>query len=169
MRPPYIAMFLVTLMLFTVLPATTGTEPEEPINTPPSCSADRENWTMGVVFCNGNATTGYTLFAPIPGNTTYLIDHEGRYLHEWVSPGNHRPALSAYLLPDGSLLRTANTASTAVGNFSGGGTGGKCQRRHFGFLLGMCSVASFSLTSSTSLNVFSKSSCAPSCTVLTKL
>lgn len=128
MRPPHIAVFLATLMFISVLPATTGTEPDEPINTPPSCSADRVNWTMGVVFCNGNATTGYTLFAPMPGNTTYLIDHEGRWIHEWVSPGNHRPALSAYLLSDGSLLRTANTASTAVGNFSGGGTSGKLER-----------------------------------------
>lgn len=128
MRTSHFAVFLATLMFISSLPTLAGSEPDEPLNSPPSCSADRANWTMGVVFCNGNATSGYTLFAPMPGNTTYLIDHEGRWIHEWVSPGNHRPALSAYLLPDGSLLRTANTASTAVGNFSGGGTSGKLER-----------------------------------------
>ena len=63
-------------------------------------------------------------------NTTYLIDHEGRELHQWSSPAEHRPALSAYLLPDGDLLRTANIAQTAVGNFSGGGTRGKLSVLH---------------------------------------
>lgn len=94
----------------------------------PTCNADRENWTVGVIFCDNQATAGYTLFSPIPSNTTYLIDQEGRWVHEWSSPGEHRPALSAYLLPDGDLLRTANIASSAVGNFSGGGTGGKLER-----------------------------------------
>lgn len=97
-------------------------------STTPTCNADRENWTMGLVYCNGQASQGYTLFSPIPSNTTYLIDHEGREIHNWSSPGEHRPALSAYLLPDGDLLRTANIADTAVGNFSGGGIGGKVER-----------------------------------------
>ena len=81
-----------------------------------------------MVFCDDGASEGYTLFSPIPSNTTYLIDHEGRLVHTWTSPGEHRPAISAYLLPDGDLLRTANIAASAVGNFSGGGTGGKLER-----------------------------------------
>ena len=104
--------------------ATDDTDPR-PV---PTCSADRQNWTIGLVYCNEEASLGYTLFSPIPSNTTYLIDHEGREVHQWRSPGEHRPALSAYLLPDGDLLRTANIAQTAVGNFSGGGTGGKVER-----------------------------------------
>jgi hypothetical protein len=116
-------MLLLTSMSF----AHAASQDSEPL-TAPSCNADRENWTMGLVFCNEEASRGYTLFSPIPSNTTYLIDHEGRALHSWSSPGEHRPALSAYLLPNGDLLRTANIADTAAGNFSGGGIGGKVER-----------------------------------------
>ena len=118
-----------TCMLFlsAVPVAQATTDDGEPWPTP-TCNADRQNWTIGLIYCNHEASLGYTLFSPIPSNTTYLIDHEGRELHQWSSPGEHRPALSAYLLPDGDLLRTANIAQTAVGNFSGGGTGGKVER-----------------------------------------
>lgn len=121
--------FVCTSMLFlSAIPVTQAAlDDTEPWPTP-TCSADRQNWTMGLIYCNNETSLGYTLFSPIPSNTTYLIDHEGRELHQWSSPGEHRPALSAYLLPDGDLLRTANIAQTAVGNFSGGGTGGKVER-----------------------------------------
>ncbi|MGA0241131.1 MAG: aryl-sulfate sulfotransferase, partial [Poseidonia sp.] len=120
------ALSIVFLFVFASLPAVAQTEPT--VNPTPVCNADRSNWTVGVVFCDDGASEGYTLFSPIPSNTTYLIDHEGRLVHTWASPGEHRPALSAYLLPDGDLLRTANIAASAVGNFSGGGTGGKLER-----------------------------------------
>ena len=120
------ALSIVILFVFASLPAVAQTE--SPVNPTPVCNADRSNWTVGVVFCDDGASEGYTLFSPIPSNTTYLIDHEGRLVHTWASPGEHRPALSAYLLPDGDLLRTANIAASAVGNFSGGGTGGKLER-----------------------------------------
>jgi len=120
------ALSIVFLFVFASLPAVAQTE--SPVNPTPVCNADRSNWTVGVVFCDDGASEGYTLFSPIPSNTTYLIDHEGRLVHTWASPGEHRPALSAYLLPDGDLLRTANIAASAVGNFSGGGTGGKLER-----------------------------------------
>ena len=117
-----------SMFFLSAVPVTQATTDDaEPWPTP-TCNADRQNWTMGLIYCNDEASKGYTLFSPIPSNTTYLIDHEGRELHQWSSPGEHRPALSAYLLPDGDLLRTANIAQTAVGNFSGGGTGGKVER-----------------------------------------
>ena len=128
MRKPTIAVVLTCLFLASLV-GVAGTSDESPHTNPkPTCNADRTAWTMGLVFCNDQATVGYTLFAPIPSNTTYLIDHLGRYVHSWPSPGEHRPGLSAYLLPDGDLLRTANIAQTAVGNFSGGGTAGKLER-----------------------------------------
>jgi len=63
---------------------------------------------------------GYVLFAPVSSTTTYLIDKCGNQVHSWNSA--YKPGLSAYLLPDGSLLRTGN-----VGNPTfqlGGGAGG---------------------------------------------
>jgi len=118
------------MFAFASLSAIAQTEP--PVNPTPLCNAERTNWTVGLVFCDERASEGYTLFAPIPSNTTYLIDHEGRLVHTWTSPGEHRPALSAYLLPDGDLLRTANIAASSPGNFSGGGTGGKLERISWG-------------------------------------
>ena len=95
----------------------------------PVCNADRQaNWTVGLIQCTNNVSEGYTLFSPMPSSTSYLIDNEGRQVHNWTSPGGHRPGMSAYLLADGSLLRTANIAQTAIGNFSGGGTAGKVER-----------------------------------------
>mgnify|MGYP006261294559 FL=1 len=83
------------------------------------CSANRnDSWTIGLIYCTDEIEQGYTLFSPMASNTSYLIDHFGREVHHWTSPGNHRPGLSAYLLDDGSLLRTANLGNNQPGEFS---------------------------------------------------
>ena len=78
---------------------------------------------MGTLLNTADSFDGYTLFAPVSSTRTYLIDNCGQVVNEWQS--NDRPALSAYLLEDGSLLRTqqANNAG-----FNSGGSGGKIQR-----------------------------------------
>ncbi len=48
---------------------------------------------------------GYTLFAPMPSTTTYLINNSGGVVHTW--PNIYNPSLSVYLLQNGNLLRTA--------------------------------------------------------------
>jgi hypothetical protein len=68
---------------------------------------------------NGLEKSGYILFAPVAYNKTYLIDKCGLLVHSWNS--TYKPGLSAYLLPDGNLLRTGNTQNSA---FNYGGTGG---------------------------------------------
>ena len=122
------AVLLAVMMLASLSQVQAETDAsnggEEPV-----CNADRQaNWTVGMVQCTNNVSEGYTLFSPMPSSTSYLIDNEGRQVHNWTSPGGHRPGMSAYLLEDGSLLRTANIAQTAIGNFSGGGTAGKVER-----------------------------------------
>ena len=93
------------------------------------CNANRnETWTVGLIYCSGNMQPGYTLFSPMATNTSYLIDEYGREVHSWTSPGDHRPGLSAYLLDDGSLLRTANLGAKQPGEFTGGGSAGKIER-----------------------------------------
>ena len=83
------------------------------------CSANRnETWTIGLIYCTDNIEEGYTLFSPMASNTSYLIDHYGREVHQWISPGNHRPGMSAYLLDDGDLLRTANLGNNQPGEFT---------------------------------------------------
>ncbi len=92
------------------------------------CNADRnETWTVGLIYCTDEMQEGYTLFSPMASNTSYLIDEFGREVHHWISPGDHRPGLSAYLLDNGSLLRTANLGQNQPGEFSGGGSAGKVE------------------------------------------
>ena len=65
---------------------------------------------------------GYTLFAPMQSNTTYLINNSGEIVHTWES--DSRPGLAAYLLENGSLLRTS-APGTIHPVFYGGGA---CER-----------------------------------------
>ena len=92
------ALLLALLMTVSLLHAQAlnlnARSMEEPV-----CNADRQaNWTVGLIQCNDNISAGYTLFSPMPTTTAYLIDSDGREVHNWTSPGGHRPALSAYLL-----------------------------------------------------------------------
>ncbi|WP_186775444.1 YHYH protein [Rubripirellula tenax] len=83
-----------------------------------STSCDSAN-TVGLIQCDAAAAPGYTLFAPNPSTETFLVDQNGFLVNSWTA--SNRPGLSAVLLDDGSLLRTANTGGT---NFVAGGNGG---------------------------------------------
>jgi hypothetical protein len=61
---------------------------------------------------------GYILFAPLNNHTTYLVDRCGKKVHEWVS--RFQPGLSAYFLPDGTLLRTGADTENATYRNTGG-------------------------------------------------
>jgi hypothetical protein len=74
----------------------------------------------GLSINKPEALQGYSLLAPLNLTSTYLIDMEGRIVNEWKS--EFTPALSAYLLPDGQLLRPA-----AERGF-GPGAGGRIQK-----------------------------------------
>ncbi|MBS1538370.1 MAG: aryl-sulfate sulfotransferase [Bacteroidetes bacterium] len=60
----------------------------------------------GVLQSNSGQQDGYILFAPMSSTSTYLIDKNGQQIKSWNS--KYTPGKSAYLLPDGSLLRTGN-------------------------------------------------------------
>lgn len=63
--------------------------------------------TVGMLYHDSTkAFQGYTLFAPNVATTTYLIDMNGKLVHQWES--EYVPKLSAYLLEDGDLLRPAS-------------------------------------------------------------
>jgi hypothetical protein len=72
----------------------------------------------GVSVNDSRAYQGYSLVAPMNSTSTFLIDMEGRIINSWTS--DYTPALSAYLLPNGHLLRTGNDHA---GSFPGGGAG----------------------------------------------
>lgn len=60
--------------------------------------------STGLTFQDSSNTKGYVLFAPLFSRTTYLIDKTGKEVKTWMS--DWLPAQSAYLLPNGHLLRT---------------------------------------------------------------
>ncbi len=61
--------------------------------------------TVGTLLNDSNSFHGYTLFAPMNSNNTYLINNCGELIKTWES--EYHPDLSVYLLENGDLLRTA--------------------------------------------------------------
>jgi hypothetical protein len=90
-------------------PAGTGPEKEKP--------------KLGLSVNDPKAFQGYTLLAPMMSTKTYLLDMQGRVVRTWESDCN--PALSAYLLEDGHLLRPGTLPQQGFGG--GPGAGGRVQ------------------------------------------
>ncbi len=73
--------------------------------------------TVGLILNDKNQSyNGYTLFAPNLARITYLIDNNGKLVHQWTS--DFIPGMSAYLLENGNLLRAAKI--TGSGQRTGG-------------------------------------------------
>ncbi len=85
-------------------------------------SVSAQERTVGLFLNDPASYNGYTLFAPLAYTSTYIIDNEGRLIHSW--DGTHRPGMSAYLLENGNLLRTASITNSF---FNSGGEGGLIQ------------------------------------------
>ncbi len=80
--------------------------------------------TVGL-FLHDTAQTfkGYTLFAPKQNTMTYLINNEGRIVHQWTA-SKYPPGQSVYLLENGNILRSCMTKGKLS---SGGGEGGRVE------------------------------------------
>lgn len=65
------------------------------------------------------SANGLTLIAPMSSNVTYLIDDFGTVKHQWQN--SDKPRLSAYLQPNGNLIRAGELST---GFFDSGGKGG---------------------------------------------
>ncbi len=84
--------------------------------------------TVGLTFSAAGASEGYTLFSPHASRDAYLLDIQGRIVHRWVT--NSYPGNTAYLLPDGHLLRSGKTIG---GGFPAGGQGGVVEEYRLGW------------------------------------
>jgi hypothetical protein len=71
---------------------------------------------------SAQASPGFRLLGPMAGTNTYLVDPSGTIVHTW--PSTYLPGVAAYLLDDGTLLRTIKTPGAPTN----GGTGGGVQR-----------------------------------------
>jgi hypothetical protein len=85
-------------------------------------SVKAQTQTVGLFLNDSSAFNGYTFFAPSAYTNTYLINNEGLLVNSWE--GTYTPGLSAYLLENGNLLRTATILNSS---FGGGGSGGLIQ------------------------------------------
>ena len=82
--------------------------------------------TVGLFQNDPGSFDGYTIFGTLTTGPTFLIDNEGKLVHEWFSAfptGN-----TIYLLPGGSLLRASRFEPVPVGRFNAGGAGGRIER-----------------------------------------
>lgn len=75
----------------------------------------------GLILKTDQASPGLTLIAPFGGQSTYLIDLDGKVVHSWTT--ERKPSQAAYLLPDGCLIRTYKVQND-VFNVPGGPAGG---------------------------------------------
>lgn len=78
--------------------------------------------TVGLFLNTPKAFQGYTLFAPKHNNVIYLMDNEGRVVHQWQSA--YEPGQSVYLKPNGNLLHCCFTKNRG---FTSGGEGGRVE------------------------------------------
>jgi len=81
--------------------------------------------TVGLLLNDEASFSGYTLFAPMQSQTTYLINNEGKLIHAWDS--GFVPRLSVYLQENGDLLRTVPYAPSAVERFDAAGAAGRIE------------------------------------------
>jgi hypothetical protein len=95
LRHIWVALTLAVAMIFAAPNQTIGAE----LSQEPAPKAKKR----AVVLNEPRSFQGYTLVSPMSSTKSYLIDMEGKIVHTWVGTGT--PALTAYLLPTGNLLR----------------------------------------------------------------
>jgi hypothetical protein len=85
--------------------------------------ASGQSKTVGLFINDSKAFNGYTLYSPKHYPYTYLINNEGRMVHQWTA-STYEPGQSVYLLESGHLLRTCMTKGKLS---TGGGEGGRVE------------------------------------------
>jgi hypothetical protein len=80
---------------------------------------------LGLSVNNPRALQGYTLMSPFVSSNTYLLDIQGRVVRTWQTDCS--PALSAFLLENGHLLRPGSIGGDASVFGPGPGVGGRIQ------------------------------------------
>ena len=80
--------------------------------------------TVGLFINTPQAYVGYTLIAPKQSFDTYLINNLGQVVHSWTA-SKYPPGQSAYLLPNGNLIRACSLKNPDIN--TGGGEGGRIE------------------------------------------
>jgi len=74
---------------------------------------------------------GYNLMYPHNQSTTYLLNNCGEIVHSWTDEDDVRPGNTAYLMPDGNLIKTKRPAAVAGNPIWAGGGGAIVEIRNW--------------------------------------
>jgi len=107
----------VAAAVLAALLAGCGGSASQSTSGPSSSASPDPGKTVGPQIKGSGAFVGYTLLAPKHYTTTYLIDVSGQVVHTWKSA--YVPGQSAYLLPNGNLLRAARPPGRTTGDTTG--------------------------------------------------
>lgn len=113
---------LLLLACFALIGNMPIDAPQQDDNTAAS-EADFANFPQNLLFGSPAASPGYTLFAPLTSNYTFLINAAGEVQNYWELP--NVPGLMPYLLEDGTLLISTRVDGTRFSDR--GGYGGRMQ------------------------------------------
>jgi hypothetical protein len=80
---------------------------------------------LGLSINDPRALQGYTLLSPFESSNTYLLDMQSRIVRTWETDSS--PALSAFLLDNGHLMRPGSIGGDARVFGPGPGVGGRIQ------------------------------------------
>ena len=119
--------YVIGCMLFGFLfgcnPATESTTTDKVEETPEKRDMFGIGIERGLTLNNGQTTPGYLMFRVPNSASTYLVNRDGKVVHEWK--GNYA-VNSFYLQEDGSLILNAADPDFPV--FAGGGEAGRLQK-----------------------------------------
>ncbi len=86
--------------------------------------------TVGVLSYDPDLSfPGYNLLYPLNQPNVYLLDNCGRIVHVWEDEADFRPGVTAYLLPDGKLVKTKRPSFFAADPIWAGGGGATVEIR----------------------------------------
>ena len=112
---PAIAVVALVLACASAAPAAaTASGDQESVKKP-----------RGLIVNTPAAAPGYTLYAPLELQRTYLLARDGKVAHTWKT--STQPGLIQYLLPNGHLLRAGNLKTLGVWA-EGRGAGGRIEQ-----------------------------------------
>lgn len=80
--------------------------------------------TVGIIsYDPAGAFDGYNLIYPHNQPNVYLLNNCGEVVHAWPDSSQYRPGNTAYLLPDGRLVKTKRLANVSMDPIWAGGGG----------------------------------------------
>ncbi len=86
--------------------------------------------TVGLLSYNpSKAFDGYNLIYPHNQSTVYLLNNCGEIVHTWTDASNLRPGNTAYLMPNGNLVKTKRPAAVTNDPIWAGGGGATVEVR----------------------------------------